>query len=89
MTDGIVTFDSESDHPRINPEFHGRSPKELSLRQIVCGADNTYPLLILSPGFRHRHQQYATECEHEFASRATARIARKAGPRLIAVALAC
>jgi hypothetical protein len=89
MTDGIVTFDSESDHPRINPSYYGRSPKELSLRQIVCLADNTYPLLILSPGFRHRHQPYAAEYEHEFASRAMARIARKAGLPLIAAALAC
>jgi hypothetical protein len=30
MTDGIVTFDSESDHPRIMREFKCRSPKELS-----------------------------------------------------------
>jgi hypothetical protein len=38
--------------PRIIPEFYGRSPKELSLRQIVFVADNTYPLLMLIPGYQ-------------------------------------
>jgi hypothetical protein len=89
MADGIVTFDSESDHPRIVPEFYGRSPKESSLRQIVCAAVNAYPLLILSPGYRHKHQQYAAEYEQVFASRAMSRIARKAGLGPIVVALAC
>jgi hypothetical protein len=89
MTDGIVTFDSESNDPRIIPGFYGQSPKALSLRQIVCAAVNAYPLLTLSPVHRHRHQRYAAEYEHVFASRATARIARKAGLGPIVVALAC
>jgi hypothetical protein len=45
MTDAIVTFYSENDHPRIIPKFYGRSPNELSLLHVFV-ADNADPLLI-------------------------------------------